>query len=288
MNKRPRKEPSDSINCGRQFTGVWRQFIQGQEKGNGIYEGECISCHKKCKKWAFAKPGILCSHLANECNKCGKDVKQYYNRIITNNIHDNSFGNSYEIPDDWVRSTSNNRKISNNEQSKVDSYYGSTSIEPSLLSGRFLDNQVAFKHYQKLHETRWTSVHECLDSIIQLKRCLEEIHDEHSFSISNNSVISILRSRAFFEDVGYLANTLLPIKLAILEVEGREESNIPDCELDVQVVIEFNSCVFEMFNKNNIIEELDGGFFDEETGGDDYDPIEVAHESMGFEDYYNV
>ena len=67
-----------------------------------------------------------------------------------------------------------------------------------------------------------------------------------------------------------------------------EESNIPDCELDVQVVIEFNSCVFEMFNKNNIIEELDGGFFDKETGGDDYDPIEVAHESMGFEDYYNV
>ncbi|CAJ0650979.1 2720_t:CDS:2 [Entrophospora sp. SA101] len=77
------------------------------------------------------------------------------------------------------------------------------------------------KHYQKLHETRWTSVHECLDSIIRLKRCLEEIHDEHSSSISNNSVISILRSRAFFKDVGYLANTLLPIKLAILEVEGR-------------------------------------------------------------------
>ena len=62
MNKRPRKEPSNSINCGRQFTGVWRQFIQGQEKGNGIYEGECISCHKK---WSFAKHGILHCHLAN-------------------------------------------------------------------------------------------------------------------------------------------------------------------------------------------------------------------------------
>ncbi|CAH1769517.1 12847_t:CDS:2, partial [Entrophospora sp. SA101] len=59
-------KPSNSINHGRQFTGVWRQFIQGQEKGNGIYEGEHISCHKK---WAFAKPGILCSHLANECNE---------------------------------------------------------------------------------------------------------------------------------------------------------------------------------------------------------------------------
>ena len=67
-----------------------------------------------------------------------------------------------------------------------------------------------------------------------------------------------------------------------------EESNIPDCELDVQVVIEFNSCVFEMFNESNVIEELDGGFFDEETGGDDYDPIEVAHELMSFEDYNNV
>ena len=66
------KKPSNSINHGRQFTGVWRQFIQGQEKGNGIYEGECISCHKK---WAFAKPGILHSHLANECNECGEDVK---------------------------------------------------------------------------------------------------------------------------------------------------------------------------------------------------------------------
>ncbi|CAJ0651485.1 6037_t:CDS:2, partial [Entrophospora sp. SA101] len=107
-----------------------------------------------------------------------------------------SSGNSYEIPDDWVRLTSDNRKISNNEQSKVDSYYGSTSIEPSY-------------------------------SIIRLKRCLEEIRDDHSTSISNNSVISILRSRAFFEDVGYLANTLLPIKLAILEVEGRS-TNLAD------------------------------------------------------------
>ncbi|CAH1771489.1 9531_t:CDS:1, partial [Entrophospora sp. SA101] len=66
-----------------------------------------------------------------------------------------------------------------------------------------------------------------------------------------------------------------------------EESNIPNCELDVQVVIEFNSCVFEMFNESNTIEELDSGFFDEETGDDDYDPIEVARESMGFDDYYN-
>ncbi|CAH1761901.1 10903_t:CDS:2 [Entrophospora sp. SA101] len=53
MNKKPRKEPSNSINHDRQFTGVQRQFIQGQEKGNGIYEEEsnipdcefrCTSC----------------------------------------------------------------------------------------------------------------------------------------------------------------------------------------------------------------------------------------------------
>ncbi|CAJ0641708.1 2894_t:CDS:2 [Entrophospora sp. SA101] len=62
--------------------------------------------------------------------------------------------------------------------------------------------------------------------------CLEEIRDEHSTSISNNSVISILRSRAFFEDVGYLANTLLPIKLAILEVEGRS-TNLADCYISL-------------------------------------------------------
>ncbi|CAJ0857331.1 12949_t:CDS:2, partial [Entrophospora sp. SA101] len=44
--------------------------------------------------------------------------------------------------------------------------------------------------------------------------------------------ISILRSRAFFEDVGYLANTLLPIKLAILEVEGRS-TNLADCYISL-------------------------------------------------------
>ncbi|CAJ0636044.1 8879_t:CDS:2 [Entrophospora sp. SA101] len=59
-----------------------------------------------------------------------------------------------------------------------------------------------------------------------------KIRDEHSTSISNNSVISILRSRAFFEDVGYLANTLLPIKLAILEVEGRS-TNLADCYISL-------------------------------------------------------
>ncbi|CAJ0649903.1 13153_t:CDS:2, partial [Entrophospora sp. SA101] len=120
-----------------------------------------------------------------------------------------SSGNSYEIPDDWVRLTSDNRKISNNEQSKVDSYY---------------------------------------DSIIRLKRCLEEIRDDHSTSISNNSVISILRSRAFFEDVGYLANTLLPIKLAILEVEGRS-TNLADCYISLLRIAA--SCWFylEIFRK---------------------------------------
>ncbi|CAH1764572.1 10360_t:CDS:2 [Entrophospora sp. SA101] len=49
-------ETNSSSNCGRQFTGVWRQFIQGEENGHGIYEGECIHHHKNVP---FAKISSL-------------------------------------------------------------------------------------------------------------------------------------------------------------------------------------------------------------------------------------
>ncbi|CAH1760248.1 14517_t:CDS:2 [Entrophospora sp. SA101] len=49
------QKSSNSINHGIQLRGVWRKFIQGQEKENDIYESKCTSCHKKC---SFAKPGI--------------------------------------------------------------------------------------------------------------------------------------------------------------------------------------------------------------------------------------
>ncbi|CAH1770183.1 3189_t:CDS:2, partial [Entrophospora sp. SA101] len=111
-------------------------------------------------------------------------------------------------------------------------YFKKSSLANSLLKSQIEKHRIQGGIIKSYVKTRWTSVHECLDSIIRLKRCLEEIRDEHSTSISNNSVISILRSRAFFEDVGYLANTLLPIKLAILEVEGRS-TNLADCYISL-------------------------------------------------------
>ncbi|CAJ0754218.1 24586_t:CDS:2, partial [Entrophospora sp. SA101] len=98
-----------------------------------IYASETAMKTIAHTKWTYESGTFQCQELVSGRKSLkSEDVKRYYNWIITNNIHDNSSGNLYEIPDDWMRSTSNNRKISNNEQSKVDSYYGSTSIEPSL------------------------------------------------------------------------------------------------------------------------------------------------------------
>ena len=68
-------------------------------------------------------------------------------------------------------------------------------------------------------KTKWITVHESASSIVRLKRCLEEIRDEHAQQI-NSSIVSIFRSWGFFDDMQHLSNVLLPIKLAILEVEG--------------------------------------------------------------------
>ncbi|CAG8612789.1 15294_t:CDS:2, partial [Racocetra fulgida] len=70
-------------------------------------------------------------------------------------------------------------------------------------------------------ETRWITFHECIFSIIRLKKCLEEIRDEFAYKIANNKIITILKSRGFFDNIQYLMEILTPIKFAILEVEGK-------------------------------------------------------------------
>nr|CAG8610924.1 959_t:CDS:2 [Entrophospora candida] len=75
-NRQETLEINNSFNRGRQFASLWRQFTQ-----------------------------VLHSHSTNEYNKCGEDIKWYYNWIIVNNLHDNSSGDAYEIPNDWVKPT---------------------------------------------------------------------------------------------------------------------------------------------------------------------------------------
>ena len=69
-------------------------------------------------------------------------------------------------------------------------------------------------------ETRWTTVHECVSSIVRLKSCLEEIRDNHSEVVTTPAILTILHSRGFFHDMQHLSKVLFPIKNAILAVEA--------------------------------------------------------------------
>ncbi|KAF0503044.1 zinc finger bed domain-containing protein 1-like [Gigaspora margarita] len=75
--------------------------------------------------------------------------------------------------------------------------------------------------------TRWHTVYECVNSIIRLKEPLENLR-YNSPEILSQAVISILRSRAFFDDVRVLVFILGPVKKAITILESRS-CNLADC-----------------------------------------------------------
>ncbi|CAG8838938.1 39354_t:CDS:2, partial [Gigaspora margarita] len=89
----------------------------------------------------------------------------------------------------------------------------------AILNQKILQYQVSGGGLKTYVETRWTTVHECVSSIVRLKNCLEEIRENHSEFISP-TILAILRSRGFFIDMQYLSDVLLPIREAILAVEA--------------------------------------------------------------------
>ncbi|GES85533.1 ribonuclease H-like domain-containing protein [Rhizophagus clarus] len=82
---------------------------------------------------------------------------------------------------------------------------------------------------KKWADTRWHTMHDCVDSIIRHKVPLENLKRENPVILST-AVLTVLRSRAFFDDVRALAFTLRPIKQLIAESES-QSCTLADCFL---------------------------------------------------------
>ncbi|GES94625.1 ribonuclease H-like domain-containing protein [Rhizophagus clarus] len=82
---------------------------------------------------------------------------------------------------------------------------------------------------KKWADTRWHTMYDCVDSIIRHKVPLENLKRENPVILST-AVLTVLRSRAFFDDVRALAFTLRPIKQLIAESES-QSCTLADCFL---------------------------------------------------------
>ncbi|CAG8628466.1 16073_t:CDS:2 [Rhizophagus irregularis] len=82
---------------------------------------------------------------------------------------------------------------------------------------------------KKWVNTRWHTMYDCVDSIMRHKVPLENLKCEKPKNLST-AVLSVLRSRAFFDDVRALAFTLRPIKQSIAALES-QSCTLADCFL---------------------------------------------------------
>ena len=70
-------------------------------------------------------------------------------------------------------------------------------------------------------KTRWTTVSESVNFVINLQQILEEIADNNSHLLTNDSVVRIIQSRNFFSDLRILTFVLEPLRKAVLALEAR-------------------------------------------------------------------
>ncbi|CAG8487875.1 13344_t:CDS:1 [Cetraspora pellucida] len=84
-------------------------------------------------------------------------------------------------------------------------------------------------------ETRWTTIHKCISSIMQLKACLEDVQENYS-EIIKPAILTILRSQGCFSNVQYLSEVLLPIKNVILLVKTNC-STLADCYINLMKIV---------------------------------------------------
>ena len=90
----------------------------------------------------------------------------------------------------------------------------------AILKEKIRQHEISGGGLKTYVETRWTTVHECVSSIVRLKSCLEEIRDNNPEVITTPAILTILHSRGFFHDMQHLSEVLLPIKNAILAIEA--------------------------------------------------------------------
>ncbi|CAG8804616.1 20639_t:CDS:2, partial [Dentiscutata erythropus] len=178
---------------GRQFTGIWKEIELGEEVSCRVYRGKYIHCNKKFR---CAKPIKTRAHIAHEC----PNFEDY--AILTET--------SIEIES---KSTSKKK------------FRPLFNIFCEVLAEKYKISGGRLKYYV---ETRWIIFHKYNSSIIRFKKCLEDIRDKFAHKITNNKIITILKSHGFFDDMQYLTEILAPFKSAILEVE-ESQSNLADC-----------------------------------------------------------
>lgn len=108
-------------------------------------------------------------------------------------------------------------------------YFKKSHRSKELLDSKILEKNVVGGGLKTYLDTRWTTVHEMLDSISRLEICLKEVINENPNVITNEAIKTIInRKRGFFNDVTDLANIMKPIKEAILNLES-SNATLADC-----------------------------------------------------------
>jgi hypothetical protein len=108
-------------------------------------------------------------------------------------------------------------------------YFKKSHKPKELLYSKILEKKIMGGGLKTYLDTRWTTVHEMLDSISRLEICLKEVINENPNIITSEAIKTIInRKRGFFNDVTDLANIMKPIKEAILNLEG-SKATLADC-----------------------------------------------------------
>ncbi|GBB95973.1 hypothetical protein RclHR1_26530001 [Rhizophagus clarus] len=108
-------------------------------------------------------------------------------------------------------------------------YFKKSHRPKELLDLKIQEKRILGGGLKTYLDTRWTMVHEMLDSISRLEICLKEIVNKNPNVIASEAVKTIInRKRGFFNDVCDLANIMKPIKEAILNLESNK-ATLADC-----------------------------------------------------------
>ncbi|GES77786.1 ribonuclease H-like domain-containing protein [Rhizophagus clarus] len=108
-------------------------------------------------------------------------------------------------------------------------YFKKSHRPKELLDLKIQEKRILGGGLKTYLDTRWTTVHEMLDSISRLEICLKEIVNKNPNVIASEAVKTIInRKRGFFNDVCDLANIMKPIKEAILNLESNK-ATLADC-----------------------------------------------------------
>ncbi|CAB4479826.1 unnamed protein product [Rhizophagus irregularis] len=197
---------------GRPKSFIWGDHaIQGKKVSEGHYEATCVYCD--CF-WKKGSPQDLEAHFANDCSKVPADTRQFF----LNRLAAKAEGNITNL------STKKRKLNDGSTQKKITEFHESSALKEEAKAC-----DINGSGLKKWADTRWHTMYDCVDSIARYKVPLENLKRERP-EILSTAVLTVLRSRAFFDDVRALAFTLRPIKQSIAELES-QSCTLADCFL---------------------------------------------------------